>query len=193
MNNEKENPDVASRIGEYRREDSIRVIPLYDKCPELANQIIGFGIKDEDGLPDGKYVLLEGYCDNPECDCRNAIINIATAPPEMKHIAAISYGWESKRYYKSICDDEETANQLCGICLLEGEQSEWADAFSELFRKMIVERDLGRIIKEHYKLFRAVVRKEAGLEEQPSTERKIGRNDPCSCGSGKKYKMCCGK
>ena len=24
-------------------------------------------------------------------------------------------------------------------------------------------------------------------------EQKIGRNDPCSCGSGKKYKKCCGK
>jgi len=24
-------------------------------------------------------------------------------------------------------------------------------------------------------------------------ERKIGRNDPCPCGSGKKYKQCCGK
>lgn len=25
------------------------------------------------------------------------------------------------------------------------------------------------------------------------TEPKIGRNDPCPCGSGKKYKKCCGK
>ncbi len=25
------------------------------------------------------------------------------------------------------------------------------------------------------------------------TEVKIGRNDPCSCGSGKKFKKCCGK
>ena len=24
-------------------------------------------------------------------------------------------------------------------------------------------------------------------------EKKIGRNDPCPCGSGKKYKNCCGK
>jgi hypothetical protein len=24
-------------------------------------------------------------------------------------------------------------------------------------------------------------------------EPKIGRNDPCPCGSGKKYKKCCGK
>ncbi|HBA97948.1 MAG TPA: SEC-C domain-containing protein, partial [Lachnospiraceae bacterium] len=23
-------------------------------------------------------------------------------------------------------------------------------------------------------------------------EKKIGRNDPCPCGSGKKYKKCCG-
>jgi len=22
---------------------------------------------------------------------------------------------------------------------------------------------------------------------------KVGRNDPCPCGSGKKYKRCCGK
>ena len=26
-----------------------------------------------------------------------------------------------------------------------------------------------------------------------SDEEKIGRNDPCPCGSGKKYKKCCGK
>ena len=37
----------------------------------------------------------------------------------------------------------------------------------------------------------------AGQEEQPSaTVRregpKVGRNDPCPCGSGKKYKKCCG-
>ena len=31
--------------------------------------------------------------------------------------------------------------------------------------------------------------------EQPFVRdgRKVGRNDPCSCGSGKKYKQCCGK
>ena len=26
-----------------------------------------------------------------------------------------------------------------------------------------------------------------------NTSDKIGRNDPCPCGSGKKYKNCCGK
>jgi SEC-C motif-containing protein len=29
--------------------------------------------------------------------------------------------------------------------------------------------------------------------QRPIVSTKIGRNDPCSCGSGKKYKKCCGK
>jgi HEAT repeat protein len=29
-------------------------------------------------------------------------------------------------------------------------------------------------------------------EEEPEPAAKIGRNDPCPCGSGKKYKKCCG-
>jgi uncharacterized protein YecA (UPF0149 family) len=39
--------------------------------------------------------------------------------------------------------------------------------------------EAGEIVPEH---FTAVDRK-----------KKIGRNDPCPCGSGKKYKKCCGK
>jgi uncharacterized protein YecA (UPF0149 family) len=29
--------------------------------------------------------------------------------------------------------------------------------------------------------------------EQAKSARATGRNDPCPCGSGKKYKKCCGK
>ena len=40
-------------------------------------------------------------------------------------------------------------------------------------------------------------RKELYKEQKKSgtvvKEKKIGRNDPCPCGSGKKYKFCCGK
>jgi preprotein translocase subunit SecA len=35
---------------------------------------------------------------------------------------------------------------------------------------------------------------EEGTKSKPKkAEKKIGRNDPCPCGSGKKYKQCCGK
>lgn len=40
-------------------------------------------------------------------------------------------------------------------------------------------------------------RKELYLEQRKSgtvvKPKKIGRNDPCPCGSGKKYKQCCGR
>jgi hypothetical protein len=29
--------------------------------------------------------------------------------------------------------------------------------------------------------------------KKPASEIKVGRNDPCPCGSGKKYKKCCGR
>ena len=29
-------------------------------------------------------------------------------------------------------------------------------------------------------------------DEEPVVQKKVGRNDPCPCGSGKKYKKCCG-
>lgn len=35
--------------------------------------------------------------------------------------------------------------------------------------------------------------KEEGTKKAPKRVHKIGRNDPCPCGSGKKYKQCCGK
>ena len=31
------------------------------------------------------------------------------------------------------------------------------------------------------------------VKKRPVRKQKIGRNDPCPCGSGKKYKQCCGK
>jgi preprotein translocase subunit SecA len=31
------------------------------------------------------------------------------------------------------------------------------------------------------------------INRQPKKATKVGRNDPCPCGSGKKYKHCCGK
>lgn len=50
--------------------------------------------------------------------------------------------------------------------------SEWKDILDDETRK--------RITKEYNQTIMAV-------------SNKIGRNDPCSCGSGKKYKKCCGK
>ena len=33
----------------------------------------------------------------------------------------------------------------------------------------------------------------SAVEPIRGDQEKVGRNDPCPCGSGKKYKQCCGK
>jgi len=38
----------------------------------------------------------------------------------------------------------------------------------------------------------SALRRERGAEAVPAGKERIGRNDPCPCGSGKKYKKCCG-
>lgn len=40
---------------------------------------------------------------------------------------------------------------------------------------------------------RASIEKEYKKSKTVVKEKKIGRNEPCPCGSGKKYKHCCGR
>jgi preprotein translocase subunit SecA len=82
---------------------------------------------------------------------------------------------------------------------------EYQDTGFKMFNEMIqsIEQDVTRYI------LRAQIRENiqrvqiakpthtsSGKEEQkrkPRTTTKVGRNDPCPCGSGKKYKQCHGK
>ncbi len=64
------------------------------------------------------------------------------------------------------------------------------DNFAETMRKMFPDAlasyaNIGRSI------FEAVLEHSRGGTE-PAVSNKIGRNQPCPCGSGKKYKKCCG-
>lgn len=40
---------------------------------------------------------------------------------------------------------------------------------------------------------RATIKKEYNKSKTVVKIKKVGRNEPCPCGSGKKYKQCCGK
>jgi preprotein translocase subunit SecA len=55
--------------------------------------------------------------------------------------------------------------------------------------KVMVETVRESVVKE------AFTNKDESLGKEPvrRKEVKIGRNDPCTCGSGKKYKQCCAR
>jgi len=69
--------------------------------------------------------------------------------------------------------------------------------FEKLFKKMVeYKAEHLYTLPQWDNIFDADVRKKMSLEQKKSNtiikEEKVGRNDPCPCGSGKKYKKCCG-
>ncbi len=66
-----------------------------------------------------------------------------------------------------------------------------------IYRKMLLDnvninddREVKKWMKKHPEVLQGgeTVKVETVRREEP----KVGRNDPCPCGSGKKYKKCCG-
>ena len=76
------------------------------------------------------------------------------------------------------------------------------DLFDEMLQK--IDRDVTMFLLraeirqniERKEVSKKKITNEGGKEpakKTPKRVKKIGRNDPCPCGSGKKYKQCCGK
>jgi yecA family protein len=53
-----------------------------------------------------------------------------------------------------------------------------------------LESDLPHVLLDIYWYWQAIINKPQTVRREGE---KIGRNDSCPCGSGKKYKACCGK
>lgn len=82
----------------------------------------------------------------------------------MEEDTVVSLGFDKERLYK---------NMVAAKADWLYELPQWEAIFSEEERK--------RLYKEQ---------KESGTIRK---EKKVGRNDACPCGSGKKYKKCCGR
>lgn len=82
----------------------------------------------------------------------------------MEEDTEVSLAFDKEKLYKNMVAAK--ADWLYGL-------PQWEDIYSKEERK--------RLYKEQKES--TTIRK----------EKKIGRNDPCPCGSGKKYKKCCGR
>jgi preprotein translocase subunit SecA len=71
------------------------------------------------------------------------------------------------------------------------------EVIQKLFRVQLARDDDVEKMEAEQRRRRLVLNRVGGEEEarKPVTreEAKVGRNDPCPCGSGKKYKKCCGR
>ena len=75
----------------------------------------------------------------------------------------------------------ESIKTLHLVQLRDDKEEEERQAMAEMIARMEAENEAGMKM-EH-----------ASIGTEPIVEKKVPRNDPCPCGSGKKYKQCCGK
>jgi preprotein translocase subunit SecA len=59
--------------------------------------------------------------------------------------------------------------------------------------KAEVRQNTARKEQNTSRVVRSTTNKESEKQSPVVKDKKVGRNDPCPCGSGKKYKNCCGK
>ena len=94
----------------------------------------------------------------------NDSLKVPNPIEEMEEDTVVSLAFDKEKLYKNMVDAK--ADWLY-------ELPQWDAIFSE---------------EEQKKLYK---------EQKESTtvrkEKKVGRNDPCPCGSGKKFKQCCGR
>ncbi|MDI3534644.1 MAG: preprotein translocase subunit SecA [Thermosediminibacterales bacterium] len=61
------------------------------------------------------------------------------------------------------------------------------DVVKYIFRAQVVQKP------QRQRAAQPVESHQGNAKHQPVRKKKVGRNDPCPCGSGKKYKKCCGR
>lgn len=190
---------------------ALYLIPFFAVEPELAaeeTRVLTL-FQSQRGIPPGSYGLLESYCPDPTCDCRRVMLNVAEEQQPERFLASISYGFDR--------DAPEAGPFLDPF----NEQSPYAQALLELINEIVLSDAayLARL-ERHYHLVKAAAEDPTHLAHQiirqalereletpgevlnatgaerirPATSApKVGRNEPCPCGSGKKYKYCCGR
>jgi len=131
------------------------------------------------------YAVIDSYCLNPSCNCKDALISVGRIPAgdrkriEVKLDYAFHIGYLSRQWL-----EKKTAGIIPMAVFKAAFETRHPD-----FYAMLKER--------HEKLRQIYARSRS--DDVPETPQllprtgKIGRNEPCPCGSGKKYKRCCGK
>jgi hypothetical protein len=177
----------------------MQFVPFHEYFPDIAEkETRELVVNSQSGTLSGGYGLLEMYCKDPECDCRRVMFNIISER-ERKFVAIINFGWESIKFYEEWLGEKDDIilKEIKGPSLNSASrQSQYAAELLQLVQDVVL-KDKSYVdrLKRHYKIFKDKMKEEKQQYEKEINSNvgyKPGRNDACSCGSGKKYKRCCG-
>lgn len=171
---------------------------FHEHFPDVAAQEgRSLTLRDDPDIPDGHYALVEMFCDERGCDCRRVLLHVwdLDAPKGRSgSLATISFGWESADFYQrwmgGPMSDDELENLMGPALQWLAPQSELAPALLRRVVDLALDDEYVARLQRHYAMYRARIDAPRASTRRPGP--KVGRNDPCPCGSGKKHKKCCG-
>jgi hypothetical protein len=133
-----------------------------------------------------KVILIDDqYCMNPKCLCNETYLSFIEVDKEDrsgKEIFTLKFDLKKGKY--------ETEFKAC--------TDDYMGEIIKLFKSK--QKTIHQVLKQRYKDMKIAGKhiydeENIGLNanlEMPALSVKVGRNDKCPCGSGKKYKKCCG-
>ena len=130
---------------------------------------------------DREYFVDDQYCSNPKCKCNEAIlsfINIISDRDKLEPQFVLRVSLATGDYEIEFCNAID--------------QAEIQQVYAR-YREHV--RGLGLLKSRYAKMKEFGVKRSLRKKERDMprvASYKLGRNDPCPCGSGKKYKKCCG-
>ena len=145
---------------------------------------------------DERWMVDDLYCVQPGCTCHDAVVlfypvgaaeerleteESPTTPPTVQPAAAVRF---DLRRGTARVEPDPPAEPSVALGLMKALERSHPDV-----KSLFTERR--RILRSLYS--RHLRRTESRHRPTTPPKPKVGRNDPCPCGSGKKYKRCCGR
>jgi hypothetical protein len=150
------------------------MVGYYELFP-YARQIVA----TLDGAP---WILDDQYCVNPTCHCQD--VGLAFLQGHSAPVFDDGYSKAEITIRYAYNKGEITESLAAGAS---------GPAAQDILRQIKGARpDLDTILAERHALLRRLFRRAIAEMKPHVPTKEPGRNDPCPCGSGKKYKRCCG-
>ena len=162
---------------EYEQIDNEGLLTAYKDVLPYADPLLG-ALKGE------QFLIIDQYCLKNGCSCTSVCLEIVRIDSEntraSERVGCYFVDYRKKRW--RFADGPEA-------------QKEWSDPQAA---RQAIEQQIPSIyssLKQRHtrltKIYNHCRAKHYDARHEPVRVTKVGRNDPCPCGSGRKYKQCC--
>lgn len=164
--------DLIDAYFDYAKVENDGLMSAYNDVLPYADQLL-ITIEDK------QYMVFDQFCLLPKCSCTDAnlsIIDIDAIGKTGEELCSVSLNYR-KRLWKKV---EGYGFSFPANSLKSAIEAQIPDIYEKLLARHIrIKAIYAHCKKIHFR------------PKEPLQLPRVGRNDPCPCGSGKKHKKCC--